>query len=281
MILVLGATGTVGREVVARLVAASERVRAFVRNPGRAAFAENVEVVKGDLSEPETLLPALDGADAAFVLTTGPDALTHDTAIATALQQAGPRRVVKLSSIAAQPPVDNSYSASHAEGERVVREASREWTVLRPAGFMSNVLQWTPMINLSGEVSMPFGEIPRALIDPRDIAETAVCALTSPGHSSRTYALTGPEALTAAEQVKRVSAAIGRPVRLVSATRQEARVAMVGNGMDPTLADGMLASLSDPDPARGGIPLPTVGQITGHPARTFDDWLAEHVAEFG
>jgi uncharacterized protein YbjT (DUF2867 family) len=281
MIVVFGSTGTVGREVVADLVAAGERVRAFVRDPSRARFADGVEVVVGDLAAPETVLAALADADQVFMLSAGADALAHDTTVAAAVRSRGVRHVVKLSSVAAQPPVDNSYGEAHKLAEEAFRASGASWTFLRAAGFMSNVLQWTWSIHAEGRVYAPFGDIPRALIDPRDVAAVAATALMSAGHEGTVYTLTGPEALTTAEQVDRVSAALRRPLEYVEVAAAVTEQAMVGAGMAPSLVQGMLASLSDPDPARGGTPLRTVEQVTGRPAATFDRWLTEYVDLLG
>lgn len=277
MILVFGSTGTVGREVVARLIAAGERVRAFTRDPQGAGFGTSVEVVRGDLDDPDTLPAALAGIDRIFLLSTGPGALTQDTNVTRALRDAKPAHVVKLSSVAARPPIDNSYGQAHAIGERLVQDAAASWTILRPAAFMSNVLQWTWSIRSQGKVYAPFGAIPRALIHPCDVASVAVEALTCAGHEGRTYTLTGPQALTTPEQVEQVSAVLGRPLEYIEVAPAVARQAMVAAGMDAALVDGMLASLSDPDHERGGTPLRTVEDVTGRPPRALRSWLDAHI----
>jgi uncharacterized protein YbjT (DUF2867 family) len=280
MILVFGPTGNVGRAVVALLAAEGHPVRAFVRDPRRAAFAPDVEVVRGDLADRRSVAAATDGVDRAFLLSAGPAAVTHDGNVASALRAAGVRRVVKLSSIAARPPIDNSYGHAHAAGERYARAACPEWTILRPAAFMSNALQWVDAVRTTGTVHRPFGKIPRALIDPRDVAAVAVRALTADGHAGEVYELTGPAALTMSEQLDMLAAALGRPLTYVDLPVSAASAAMVRAGMEPPLVDGMLASQGDPDPARGGVPLPTVERIVGRPPRTFQAWLSEHIALF-
>jgi uncharacterized protein YbjT (DUF2867 family) len=278
MILVFGATGTVGREVVSQLVALGEKVRAFARDPRKASFEGPVEIVQGDFDEPDTVLAALSGVDSAFVMSVGSDPLARDRTIAEAVRKAGTRHIVRLSSVAAIPPVDNSYGAAHAAAERALQDSGAAWTVLRPAGFMSNVLQWAWTIKAEGKVYAPYGDIPRALIDPRDIAAVAVKALTTPGHEGRIHTLTGPEALTTPQQVERVAAALGSSLEFIDVPPVMARDAMTGAGMDPAFVDGLLASQADPDPARGATVLPTVEEITGRPAGTLRDWLAEHVS---
>ncbi|SFP83803.1 NAD(P)H-binding protein [Amycolatopsis rubida] len=275
MIVVFGATGTVGSEVVAGLAAAGEPVRAFSRNP--TAFPGGVQAARGDLEDPASVLAALDGADRAFVLTTGPRAWVHDTTVADAARRTGTRCLVKLSTVAAATPTTNSYAIAAAKGEQAVATSGAEWTVVRAAAFMSNVRQWLWSVESEGVVYAPFGTIPRAVVDPRDVAAVAVSALTSAEHHGRTYTVTGPEALTAAEQVERLAARVGRPLRCVDAPAEPVRAAMVDAGMDPEHVDGLLASQADPDPARGGVPLPTVHEVTGRPPRTFDAWLGDNL----
>jgi uncharacterized protein YbjT (DUF2867 family) len=279
VIVVLGPTGTVGCHVVADLVTAGRQVRVFTRTPARARFDKSVEIAEGDLGAPATVRAALVGADGVFVVSTGPDALAHELTVADAVRRYGVRRVVKLSSVAAMPPVTDSYGAAHAASERAFAESGAEWTALRAAGFMSNVLHWKSSIKSEGRAYQPYGAIPRAVIDPRDVAAVAVACLTTTGHHGQAYQLTGPEALTAPEQAAKISAALGRPVEFVDVAPELAARSMTSSGMPAQFARSLLASLADPDPHRGGLPLPTVRQITGHSPMTFDAWLARHLAE--
>ncbi|GAA2150418.1 NAD(P)H-binding protein [Kitasatospora kazusensis] len=284
MILVLGATGTVGRGVVAGLAAAGRPVRALTRDAARAArsgLPPGVELAEGDLGRPQTLCAAFDGVDAVFALSTGPDAARQDAAVA---QEAGRRRVrrlVRLSSVAADAPAVGSYGSAQADAELAFARTGAEWTMLRAAGFMSNVLQWRASIAAEGRAYQTYGGIPRAVVDPADIAAAAVACLTSDGHGGRVYRLTGPQALTAPGQLARIAALLGRPLEYVEAPREAAARAMAEGGLPPEFAAGLLDALADPDPRRGGTPLPTVHRLTGRPAGTFDAWLLRHRDAFG
>ncbi|AUG78926.1 nucleoside-diphosphate sugar epimerase [Kitasatospora sp. MMS16-BH015] len=279
MILVIGATGTVGREVVAGLTAAGHRVRAFTRAAARAGFGPGVEPAEGDLARPETVRAALAGVDGVFVLSAGPDAAAHEAAVAEAVRRGGVRKVVKLSSVAADEPVVGAYGHAQADAERAFARSGAEWTALRAAGFMSNVLQWRASIAAEGRVYQTYGDIPRAVVDPADVAAAAVVCLTSEGHGGRIYRLTGPEALTAPEQAAKVARLLGRPLEYVEAPPEAAARAMAAGGLPPAFAAGLLDALADPDPRRGGTPLPTVQELTGRPAGTFDAWLLRHRGE--
>jgi uncharacterized protein YbjT (DUF2867 family) len=279
MITVFGATGTIGSRVVAGLTAAGVPVRAFTRNPARARFGPGVDVVRGDLADPAAVRAALSDVAAAFVVTS-PDALGHEHTVADAVRACGIARVVKLSSVAANPPVAGTYGRAHAGVEDAFVSAGARLTALRPAGFMTNALQWKHSILGQGRVYQPFGTVKRALIDPADIAAVAVACLTSDGHEGKVYQLTGPEGLNGAEQTERVAAALGRPLEFVEVTAEQTRAAMLKVGMPADLVDGLIEGMADPDPTRGGIPLPTVAEITGRAPVTFGDWLERNRAAF-
>jgi uncharacterized protein YbjT (DUF2867 family) len=279
MILVLGSTGTVGRHVVSGLAAAGERVRAFTRDPAGARFGDGVEVVEGDVGVPGTVMDALTGVDAVFVGISS-DVLPAGPGVADAVRRRGIRRVVQLSSVVANAPVVDPYGKMHAAAERAFAESGAELTVLRSAGFMSNVLQWCSTVASQDRVYQQFAAIPRAVVDPADVAATAVACLTGAGHGGRTYQVTGPEALTARDMAAKLSAALGRPLRFTEVRPEEARELMIGAGTPPDIADALLLAMSDPDPQRGGVPLPTVREVTGRPPATFDAWLERHLPAF-
>ncbi|WP_431999853.1 NAD(P)H-binding protein [Streptomyces sioyaensis] len=280
MIAVIGATGNVGRPLVAGLVARGARPRILTRDPSRAPLAPGAEAVVGDLETPGCADQVLAGAEAAFVVTAGPEAAAHDRAIAEAVARHGVRHVVKVTSVAALPPVHDSYGAAHAAAEDAYRATGARCTFLRPAAFMSNTLQWHWSVTGHSAVHQPFGDLPQAVVDPADVAEVAVRVLETPALGGRAYTVTGPEALTARQRTRRLADALGRPLAFVDAPPEQARRAMTDAGLPPAYVDGLLASQSDPDPARGGMSLPTVRELTGRPPRTFDAWLGAHLQLF-
>ncbi|MFI0787263.1 NAD(P)H-binding protein [Streptomyces lydicus] len=280
MIAVIGATGNVGRPVVAGLLARGARPRILTRDPGRARCAAGAEAVLGDLGTPGCADEVLAGVDAAFVVTAGPDGAAHDRVLAEAVARHGVRHVVKVTSVATLPPVRDSYGAAHAAAEDAYRATGARCTFLRPAAFMSNTLQWAWSVTGSATVFQPFGDLPQAVVDPADVAGVAVRVLGDPALGGRAYTVTGAEALTARQRAERLADVLGRPLDFVDAPPEQARRAMTGAGLPADYVDGLLASQSDPDPARGGVPLPTVREITGRAPRTFDAWLAGHLHHF-
>src|SRR3954462_4251190 len=199
MILVTGATGNVGAELVRTLAAAGEPVRALVRDPSRAAaLPDGVDAVAGDLNRPETLEPALDGVRGVHLLAgyAGlPDALDR-------MRRAGVERVT-LQSSSAVPSGDtaNAVARYHIESEAAIRDSGLEWTFLQPNGFMSNALQWAEQLRQGDVVTAPLAKVRTAQIDPSDIPAAAAVAPPRDGHAGRSYRLSGPGSLLAAERV--------------------------------------------------------------------------------
>lgn len=186
-ILVIGGTGTVGRQVVSQLSAKGAQVRAMARNPGAAQLPPQVEVVRGDLTLPETLESCLDGIEIVFLVWTAPPA-----AVAPALERIAKhaRRVVFLSAPLKTPhPLFQQPNLLREIGEQIERliEASGlQWTFLRPGMFAANaLLWWAPQIRVGDVVRWPYLAVPTAPIDPRDIAAVAVRALCDDGHAMR------------------------------------------------------------------------------------------------
>ncbi|MEJ2858934.1 MULTISPECIES: NAD(P)H-binding protein [unclassified Saccharothrix] len=286
MILVAGATGVVGREVVRQLVARGEKVRALVRRRD-PALGDGVEVAVGDLGHPRALEVAMSGVDAVFALTGGgPETPLHDANLVVAAAGAGVRHVVKLSIIGAEYGFDDLVSTWHLAGERVVRQVGARpggptWTFLRPGEFGSNARLWAGPVAASDTVFWAQVEPRVAVIDPRDVAELAVLALTTPGHEGRTYRISGPEALSVAERVDRLAAQLGRPLRLVDVPVADVVGAAARAGRQPLVVETTLGNLGRPEFQEvAARVLPTFEQLVGRPPRTFDDWVADHLDTF-
>lgn len=281
MILVTGATGTVGRQLVTELVEGGVGVRALSRAPGRAGLPAGVEVVAGDLGRPETLGAALEGVERVFLLSGGPEGPGHDANLVGAAKQAGVAQVVTLSVLGAGHGADDPITRWHLAGEAAVTGSGMAWTILRPGAFMSNALMWAPTIKAQDAVYVPFAQAKTAAIDPADIAAVAARALTEPGHENKTYPLTGPGLLSAAGQVQILSAALGRPLQLIDVPPEAAKAAMIESGMPTGLADAVIASMAQAGTDHAMAVLPTVDEITGRPARSFIQWTAAHLGAFG
>src|SRR5215468_4631904 len=209
-ILVTGATGNVGRPLVAGLLADGARVRALTRNPAAASFPPGVAVAGGDYAAPGILAEAVRGADAVFV---NIGALReHAGELIAAARATGVSKIVMLSSIAVRDQV-LSLGRQHKAVDDAVKAAGADWTILRCGGFATNTLTWAAGVRAEGVVRFPYGEAALALIAEQDIAAAAVRVLLDSGHAGRTYVLTGAESLTQTEQAEAIGKAISRPVR--------------------------------------------------------------------
>jgi uncharacterized protein YbjT (DUF2867 family) len=275
MIVVTGATGNVGGNVVRQLLDAGERVRAVTRSPGAARLPDGVEVVGGDLTEPSTLAGAFDGAERMFLF---PVPATVGS-VAELARASGVRRVVVLSSSAAAGQADNPISVMHQTVERALENSGLDWTFVRPGGFATNTLSWAPSVRVEGVVRAPYPGATVNLIHEADIAAVATTALLEDGHGGARYPLTGPESMTQAEQVQAIGAAISRDVRFEEQTPEQARRAMVRYMPEP-IADILLNYWADSVGSTAPV-LPTVEQVTGRPARSYPEWAVDHAEDFG
>ena len=281
MILVTGATGTIGTEVVKLLLAAGRKVRVLARDPAKAAkLGDGVEVVQGDLDKPETLTGAFQGVSQLFLLATGEELARLERNALAAAQQAGVKHIVRISAAGAEAAAPLQLGRWHAEGEAQLKASGIPWTIVRPGAFMSNTFMWIGMIKGQGVVYNPAGAGQTAPIDPRDIAAVAVTALTSTGHEGKTYDITGPKSLSAPDQVAEISAAVGRPIKCIDVPEAAARAGMLAQGMTPVMADALVELMSYIKNQGYSQVTGTVEQLLGRPPRTFEQWLGENADAF-
>jgi uncharacterized protein YbjT (DUF2867 family) len=280
MIVVTGATGNVGRELVRVLTAAGERVTATSRNISDGDVPAGVRPVRADLIDADSLRPVLDGADALFLQTGGGSASQlRPRDIMDAAKAGGVGRVVLLSSQGvATRPESASHGSLGAGIEDAVRESGSDWTILRPGGFHSNAYAWAEPVRRHRTVAAPFGDVGLPTVDPADIAEVAAVALREDGHAGGVYELTGPAPTTPRERAAAIGDALGEPVRFVEQTREEAREQMLAFMPEPVV-ETTLAILGDPTPAERRVS-PDVQRVLGRAPRTFEEWARRNAAAF-
>ncbi|WP_460498070.1 NAD(P)H-binding protein, partial [Glycomyces tarimensis] len=270
MIVVTGATGNVGRPLVAALAARGAAVTAVSR--GDAELPAGVTHRRADLSEPETLESAFANAESLFLLTRDPrlDAVP----VLEAAKAAGVGRVVLLSSERAVTRLDASQRAI----EDAVTESGLEWTILRPGGFASNAFLWAESVRTERRIAAPFGDVGLPVIDPLDIAEVAAATLTEHGHEGEAYLLSGPEPVTPRGQTRAIAAAIGEAVEFIEQTRDEARQQLL-RFWPEDVVEASLDVIGSPNEAERRIS-PEVERVLGRGPRTFEDWARRHAAAF-
>ena len=278
MILVTGATGTIGREVVQQLVAAKQQVRVLVRDAKKANFGSGVEVVTGDANQPETLGAAFAGVEKAFILATG-DIPTQEGNFVAAAKAAGVKHLVKLSVLGANFEPGIALSRWHRASEKNIEASGLAWTFLRPAGFYSNALQWIGSIKAQSAFYSPTGQSKQALIDPRDIAAVAVQTLTAPGHEGKAYDLAN-EALTFGEQAAILSEVLGKTVTYVDVPEEAARQGMLSSGMSAVMVDAVMELMGLIKAGYAGSTTDSFEKVIGQKPRTFAAWAKEHAALF-
>jgi uncharacterized protein YbjT (DUF2867 family) len=280
-ILVIGGTGNVGRQVVDQLRGTGARFRVMARSPDATGLPPQVEVVRGDLTVPDTLDRCLQDVDTVFLVWVAPP-----TAAAGALERIAShaRRIVFLTAPLKTPhPFFQQPNPSRDMVERIERliEASGlEWTFLRAGMFAGNARHfWGPQIRTGDVVRWPYLDAPTAPTDERDLAAVAVRTLCEDGHAGAEYVVTGPQSLTQAEQVHTIGRAIGRSLRVEEispdAARSELLPVLGSSTFVNTLLSAWAAAIGQP-----AFVTSTCAHVTGAPPRTFLEWATDHAAGF-
>jgi uncharacterized protein YbjT (DUF2867 family) len=284
MILVTGATGLNGRELVRRLSERGVPVRALVRSPAKAAALAalpDVEIVQGDMARPETLAGPLRGVERAMLISSSdPGMLDVQSNFIDAAKKAGVRHVVKLSGI--MPEVDSAFrfARMHGEIEQRLEASGMAFTHLRAGEFMPAYFRQVPTIVGKGALFLPMENAKIASIDVGDIAEIAADTLTKPGHEGKTYPLTGPEALTMAEVAERLSVVRGKPIKYVNVPPEDARKAQLAAGMPPYLADALFELFAERRKGREGDVSRVTETVFGRRPTPFSEFAARNAAIF-
>ncbi|HEY2457986.1 MAG TPA: SDR family oxidoreductase [Candidatus Acidoferrum sp.] len=280
MILITGATGTNGQELVRQLTAAGERVRALVRAPADATglTGPNVELAAGDFEKPETLEAALRDVDKAFLLTPLAERFVEwQSAFIKAAQRAGLKHLVKFSAMGAGVP-EIELLRLHGQTDDLLRGSGLPFTILQPNSFYQNILSSVETIKTQGAFYWPLKNAALSTVDIRDISAIAVQALTRSGHEGQTYVITGPEALTFEQAAEKLSAVLGRTIQYVDVPLSAAADSMRKAGMSEWdvrvvsellgyFASGAVAAVTD-----------TVPLLLGRPAISFEQFAKDYRA---
>ncbi|MGY0058598.1 NAD(P)H-binding protein [Streptomyces sp. LZ34] len=263
MILVTGATGTIGSHVVRLLTERGVPFRAMSRR-------EQPSGVRADFDDPESLAGAVAGVDTVFLVTAPPvPTADHDIALVTAARAAGVRKIVKLSAIGSGERFDGAtVGAWHLSGEEAIEASGLAWTMLRPPSFASNFLWYRALIQAGEPIPNLVGDSQQAIVDPRDVAAVAVAAMTSDAHDGQRYDLTGPKLLTFTDQAAILERVLERPVKITDTSELDQLPAGMITGIGWARANGA-AYVTDHVP-----------RVLGRPAGTFEQWARDHREAF-
>ncbi|MFG2836947.1 NAD(P)H-binding protein [Streptomyces zaomyceticus] len=282
-VLVTGATGNVGRTVVAALRARGAPVRALVRDEARARriLGFEVDLALGDFADPASLRRALQGADAVFLTSAdGPDKVAHETAVIDAASTTLVRRIVKLSSPHVEIGSDLAFWDWHGRIERHLRTSGIHSVCLRASFLMSNLLAAADTVASTGRLIAPAGEARIAMIAPEDIGATASVLLTEDGNDDRTFTLTGPTAVSYHDVAAELSAATSHEVQYASVPDDVARAALAASGAPDWLASNIVTMFRKLRDDAGPEITDTVHTLTGRRPRTLAQWIHDHAARF-
>jgi uncharacterized protein YbjT (DUF2867 family) len=284
VILVTGATGTIGRPLVNVLAAAGEQVRALARRTGRPAdeLPAGVEAVPGDLSRPETIVAALHGVTTLFVHPRAVGAAAP-TLLALAAEH-GVKHVAALSAINVDD--DLAWQPSRFNGDRnkevedAVIASGLPWASVRPSAFaVSATAMWASQIRNGDVVRGPYAGFADPFIHEVDVASVLARALLDDSLAGQKISITGPQSVTHAEMVSTIGEVIGRPLRYEEISPSEAAEGIIALGLPRSFADAMMArysrELETPYPVTDGVE-----KILGHPARSYAEWVVDHTSAF-
>ena len=284
MILVTGATGLNGSELVRRLSSRGVHVRALVHSTARArglASLPLVEIVEGDMARPETLTGPLRGVERAMLISSSdPAMLEVQSNFIEEARKARVKHVVKLSGI--MPELDSPFrfARMHGEIERRLEASGMAFTHLRAGEFMHAYFRQVPSIIAREAFFLPMKDAKIASIDVGDIAEVAATVLTSPGHEGKIYPITGPEALSMAEVAEKLSVATGKRIRYVNVTPEEAKRAQLAAGVPPYTAEALAELFAERRKGKEAQVSPLIETIFGWRATSFDEFARRNAAIF-
>jgi uncharacterized protein YbjT (DUF2867 family) len=285
-ILVTGATGNIGGQVVQQLLEKDVPIRGLLRDSTKAIALtqQGVELAIGDLSQPETLDTALQGIEKAFlVLPSLPNQVELESGFIDAAKRAGVQHIVKLSVMRAGE-LPSTFQKWHRQIEEHLEQSGMTWTHLRPNMLMQNVRWFAPTIAQSGSIYNCVGDAKISHVDARDVAAVAALCLTEAGHENQHYVLTSAEALTFAEIADILAKALKRSVTYVDLPPTELKAARLASGEPEWYLDAELELFTSWKQGAGAAITNTIADLTGHPATTYAEfaqsYAQEHAQEF-
>lgn len=277
MILVTGATGNIGKELVKILIDKGERFRILVRDEKKViGLSDQVEIAIGDLSKPETLGNALKGIDRLFLVT--PDT-GQVKALLEMAKQSGIKHVVKISTIEANRSL--GPGKWHRQQEELIKSMGFAWTFLRPTMLMVNIIDWWGATIKSQEtVYFPGGSGKVPPVDPCDVAAVACTVLTEAGHTGKIYEITGAESLTISEMVETLGKVLGKPIHYTDVPVFAAAFGMLRFRLPIYVVMGLMQTLGALRRSEYAYVTDVVEKVGNRKPQTFEEWCQTHKHAF-
>ena len=282
MILVTGASGTVGKEVLQQVLKSGAQCRAMFRSPQEAKKAPaGTETVIADFARAETLSAALRGIESVYLVCSPvPDLVELEGNAVHACAQADVKHVVLNSALGAGD-YDKSFPSWHRKVEDQLRATRLSWTILRPNSFHQNtVAYYAPSIRAEGAFYSSLGNSRMSYIDVRDVAAVAARALKAAEHAGKIYELNGPAALTSSEIAAKIATHSGRPVKYVDIPVDTQRKAMLDAGMPEWQISALLDLQQYYVSGKGGEVDQVLQNLLRRSPITMDEFLEQHAAAF-
>jgi uncharacterized protein YbjT (DUF2867 family) len=282
MILVIGGRSKIGSALVESLLNQKERVRLLARSGEPVkGLPRGVEVSTGDRADQRSIAAAMAGIEKVFLLSSPHrDAVGWHRNAIDAAREAGVGLLVRSSIIGADKESPAEFVNAHTICDRYLESSGIDHVILRPNLFLQNIPESTiPTIDQSGNFYVDAGDARISMVDTRDVAAVATVALTEPGHTGACYEVTGPEALSYHDVASKLTEALGRETTYVDASDDAVRTTLLGMGLDQWFVSALVGLYQDY--RRSGTDgyaaktTDTVERLTGHPARSLDNLLAE------
>ena len=283
MILVTGATGNTASGLIPALRSKGADVRALVREESKAQPLrdQGVEVMIGNLSNPETLDRPFAGVEKVVLITAnGPDQATNGINAIEAAKRAGNPHIVRASGLVPAPAKETVIGRQLAEIEEKLKASGLPYTIIRPTFFMQNTMIAAQSVASQGVIYMPLKDGHIGMVDLRDIVEVDLKVLTSCGHEGKTYTLTGPESISIDDVAAGLSKALGKEIKYVDVPLEAGREAMVGMGVPEFVADGFIEVFKNFSEGGGDLTTHDVEFVTGNPPRSYETFARDFAQVF-
>ena len=286
-ILVTGATGTLGSEIVKQLSAKEGTIKAAVRSANDNTFENlnRVQVVQLDYNRPDTLDSAFKDVQKLFVLTPFQSNMVDLTSnLVREAKNSKVKYIIKQSVMGADAEPAITPGHLHRQAEIIIEESGIPFTFLRPNFFMQNFVNfYSHYIKTQGAFYVPAGDAKVSFVDVRDIAAIAVqCLITTneSQHTSKAYDITGGEALSYGQAAEILSKEIGKKVNYINISPEDARKGMKGAGMDEWTINSMIELFEITREGYASTISPTVEQITGNKPISFGQFVKDYAGAF-